>query len=163
MGENLGQLIWPLLGLMAICLGVALMGLGLIARQIRRLNVPEDADFFTTMRYVPLLLVLLLDLLDFSLDIFSAPISWIVLSKMGLPNLRNKAVVEALIPATNIIPTFTIGWVMARILNLGEQPDSYGYQEPQRRRVVERRDPRDAPRYRPEPQRRRRTIDMDEP
>jgi hypothetical protein len=39
---------------------------------------------------------------------------------MGLPNLRNKATVEALIPFTNVIPTFTVSWFAARLLNLGD-------------------------------------------
>ncbi|HRH41624.1 MAG TPA: hypothetical protein PKY82_08275, partial [Pyrinomonadaceae bacterium] len=54
-------------------------------------------------------------------DIFSAPIMWMVLDRMGLPNLRNKATIEALIPITNVIPTFTVSWFAARLLNLGGQ------------------------------------------
>jgi len=81
------------------------------------------------MRYVPLGLVVLLDLLDFGLDIFSAPIMWIALDRMGLPNLRNKATIEALIPATNIVPTFTLCWFAARLLNLGMQPWPYAHDE----------------------------------
>jgi hypothetical protein len=72
------------------------------------------------MRYVPLVLVILLDLLDFGLDIFSAPVSWLILDRMGLPNLRNKATIEALIPITGAIPTFTISWFAVRLLNLGD-------------------------------------------
>lgn len=155
--------IWQFLGwfaaIAAVCLVVALLGLALIARQIRQLRVPHDADFFTTMRHVPLALVILLDLLDFSLDIFSAPIIWLALDRMGLPNLRNKAVVEALVPFTNVIPTFTVGWVAARALNLGTPPDAYSPYRPDNERLV--RDGRDATRYTPAARSRRRTIDMD--
>lgn len=155
--------LWQFLGwfaaIAAVCLVVALLGLALIARQIRRLRVPRDADFFTTMRHVPLTLVVLLDLLDFSLDIFSAPLMWVALDRLGLPNLRNKAVVEALIPFTNVIPTFTLGWVAARALNLGTPPGAYNPYRPDYERL--RGDGDDATRYPPEARERRRTIDMD--
>jgi hypothetical protein len=105
---------------MGVALLIALVGLALIARQIRSLRVPPDAGFFATMRYVPITLVVLLDLLDFALDIFAAPISWIILDRLGLRSLRNKAVIEALIPFTQPIPTFTISWIAARALNLGD-------------------------------------------
>lgn len=38
---------------------------------------------------------------------------------MGLPNLRNKAAIEALIPFSSPIPTFTLSWIAARMFNLG--------------------------------------------
>ena len=50
---------------------------------------------------------------------------WIALDRMGLYNLRNKATIEALIPVTNVIPTFTACWFAARLLNLGMQPWPY--------------------------------------
>ena len=159
MPEGWGQFLTVLLSLMAICLVVSLVGLFAIMRRIRQLDVPRDADFFTTMRHVPFILVLLLDLLDFGLDVFSAPISWIILDRMGLPNLRNKAALEAIIPVTNAIPTFTLAWVAARMLNLGELPDPYRYE---RRAISQRHDSRDAQRYPREAQRQRRTIDMDD-
>jgi len=110
-----------ILGLaMVTCLVISLAGLFLMVKRIRELRVPPDADFFTTMRHIPLILTILLDLLDFGLDIFSAPIVWIVLDRMGLPNLRNKAVIEALIPFTSPIPLFTLSWIAARLLNLGD-------------------------------------------
>ena len=121
MDESLWNVLSTLLLVMGVAVVVALVGLMLLVRSIRRLRVPRDAGFFTTMRYVPLPLVILLDLLDFGLDIFSAPIMWVVLDRMGLPNLRNKATIEALIPLTNVIPTFTVSWFAARLLNLGDE------------------------------------------
>ncbi|NTW97609.1 MAG: hypothetical protein HGB28_03570, partial [Oscillochloris sp.] len=62
--------------------------------------------------------------------------SWIILDRMGLRGLRNKAVIEALIPLTQPIPTFTLGWVAARLLRLGdvdEQAISYN-DDPSRHR-----------------------------
>src|SRR6185295_6974340 len=98
------------------------------------------ADFFTTMRYVPLGLVVLLDLLDFGLDLFSAPFIWIALDRMGLPNLRNKATIGALIPITNVVPTFTLCWFAARLLDLGEPPWPLTYDQRERPyRQVEQR------------------------
>ena len=114
------DLVTTLLIVVLIAVAVAVVGLLLIARSIRRLRIPHEADFFTTMRLVPLPLVILLDLLDLGLDIFAAPIAWILLDRMGLPNLRNKAAVEALIPFSGPIPTFTLAWIAARVLNLGE-------------------------------------------
>jgi hypothetical protein len=122
MWETLQGFVQILLIAMATALIIASVGLALIAQNIRNLRVPRNADFFTTLRYVPLILVLLLDLLDFGLDLLAAPISWLVLDRMGLYGLRNKAAIEALIPFTQPIPTFTIGWIMARALNLGSAP-----------------------------------------
>jgi hypothetical protein len=120
MGDSFNNLLLVLLALMGASVLVALIGMLLLARRIRRLGIPRDADNFTTMRYVPITLVVLLDLLDFGLDVFSAPISWILLDRMGLPNLRNKAAIEALIPFTQPIPTFTLSWLAARFLGLGD-------------------------------------------
>ncbi|MFL5806318.1 MAG: hypothetical protein ACJ8CR_31885 [Roseiflexaceae bacterium] len=120
MNGTLGNLLVIVLALMGASVIVAIIGLLALAHSIRRLHIPREADFFTTMRHVPLALAVLLDLLDFGLDIFSAPIIWIALDRMGLPNLRNKATIEALIPLTNVIPTFTVSWFAARLLNLGE-------------------------------------------
>jgi hypothetical protein len=120
MTDALGDVVFWLLAAMAVALAVAAVGLALIWRRVRDLNVPPGAGFFATMHYVPLALVVLLDLLDFGLDIFAAPVSWLVLDRLGLTGLRNKAAIEALIPFTQPIPTFTLGWVAARTLNLGE-------------------------------------------
>ncbi|NTW01531.1 MAG: hypothetical protein HGA19_09500 [Oscillochloris sp.] len=121
--SGIGQVLFWLLMAMGTALLIALVGLALIAKQIRNLRVPLDAGFFTTMRYVPLTLVVLLDLLDFGLDILAAPFSWIILDRLGLRGLRNKAAIEALIPFTQPIPTFTLSWVATRLLNLGDQEE----------------------------------------
>jgi len=120
MNDSLNNLLVIVLALLGVSIVVGVLGLLALTRRIRRLRIPPDADFFSTLRAVPLSLVVLLDLLDFGLDIFSAPIIWVVLSRMGLPNLRNKATIEALIPITNVLPTFTLCWIAARLLNLGE-------------------------------------------
>lgn len=117
--RELGQVLLSLL-IIAVALGALL--LALIYRRLRRINVPPDADFFTTIRAVPLSLVVALDLLDFGLDFLSTPIDWLILSRFNLRALRNVAVVEALIPFTQPIPTLTLAWFAARALNLGAAP-----------------------------------------
>ena len=119
MNEFVTQFITVFGVIAAVFVTIAVIGLTLLIRSMRRLQVPHDADFFTTMRLVPLPLVVLLDMLDFGMDIFAAPLVWLFLDRMGLRSLRNKAVVEALIPFSGPIPTFTIAWVAARTLHLG--------------------------------------------
>ncbi|HEU5101361.1 MAG TPA: hypothetical protein VFU22_20200 [Roseiflexaceae bacterium] len=150
--ESLRGVLTLLLVVMAVSVVLGGIGLFALARSIRRLRIPPDADFFTTMRYIPLPLAIVLDLLDFGLDIFSAPIMWIALDRMGLYNLRNKATIEALIPFTNILPTFTVSWFVARLFNLGAQPWPYQSDDwVDRRRALPRRESRvidmDDPRY----------------
>lgn len=110
-----------LLMLTALILGVAVLAVAV--RKLRRIRLPADADFFTAVRAVPLSLVVGLDLLDFALDVFSAPIMWVLLNRTGLQALRNTAAFEALIPVTGPIPTMTIAWLAARLLNLGRTYD----------------------------------------
>jgi hypothetical protein len=88
-------------------------------RRLKRIHIPPGADFFTTLRHVPLSLVLFLDLLDFGLDFFSVPIAWVILGKLGLQSLRGVTVVEEAIPGTQFLPTMTATWIAARLLSRG--------------------------------------------
>jgi hypothetical protein len=85
-----------------------------------RLSLAPHSDFFTTVRAVPLSLVVGLDLLDLALDVFSAPIIWFILNRYNLQALRNVATIEALIPISGPIPTLTIAWIAARVFKLGQ-------------------------------------------
>lgn len=107
----------------AIALVLAAVALAYAVRKLRRIRLPADADFFTAVRAVPLSLMIGLDLLDLALDVFSAPIMWVLLNRTGLQALRNTAAVEALIPVTGPIPTLTIAWFAARLFNLGRVYD----------------------------------------
>lgn len=93
---------------------LSLLGLALLRHRLRRLRLPPNAGFFDTLRAVPFGLVVVLDLLDLSLDIFSAPISWAILSRLGLQGLRQVTLIESLIPGTQLIPTMTLAWLLAR-------------------------------------------------
>jgi hypothetical protein len=106
----------------AAVLGLA--GLLLLHRRLRRLNLPSDASLATTLRAVPLSLVVALDLLDLGLDVFATPIVWLVLSRYRLQALRNVAALEAIIPLTQVVPTLTVAWLAVRIFRLGDSPDS---------------------------------------
>lgn len=118
-----GSLLKVLLVIAVVALVLAGLVLTLAVRSLRRIRVPADADFFTTVRAVPLSLMVGLDLLDLALDTFSAPIIWLILNRYGLKALRNVGAVEALIPITGPIPTLTIAWFAARIFKLGQPYD----------------------------------------
>lgn len=94
---------------------LAMLLMAWILYKIRKINLPAGADFFDALRATPLAVVVLLDLLDLSLDFFSAPISWVILGRLGLQPLRTVTVVESIIPGTSLLPLMTIAWVVARV------------------------------------------------
>lgn len=108
-----------MLGAMLLSLVLAGVLIALTWRRLKHIRIPPDADFFTTLRHVPLTLVLFLDLLDFGLDFFSVPIAWVVLNKLGLQPLRGVTVVEEIIPGTQFLPTMTAAWFAVRLLSKG--------------------------------------------
>ena len=109
------KLLYGLLAVFGIALLLAMLLLFLVIRQVQRINLPPDADFLTVLRATPFVVVVLLDLLDLSLDFLSAPIAWVVLSKLGLQQLRGVTVIESLIPGTQLLPTMTAAWIFARL------------------------------------------------
>lgn len=110
---------WIAAGALVLALGFLIAAL----RSLRKIRLPPDADFFTTVRAVPLALVIGLDLLDLGMDFFSAPLIWFLLNRYHLQRLRDIATFEAVLPFTGPIPTLTIAWFAARWLNLGRAPD----------------------------------------
>jgi len=104
-----------LLTLMGVALVLALLLLFLVWRQVKRLHIPPDATFGETLQLTPFLVVLIIDLLDFALDFLAAPISWIILDRLGLKALRGVTMVEAIIPFTQAIPTMTLVWIWVRL------------------------------------------------
>jgi hypothetical protein len=109
------QVLTVLAILAGIALVLALLLLVWVIRSVRRINLPQDADMMTTLRLTPLSVVILLDLLDFSLDFLSAPISWTILGYLGLKPLRTVTMVESIIPGTQFLPTMTTAWIIARL------------------------------------------------
>lgn len=100
---------------LAAALLIALLLAAWVFATIRRVNLPADADLFTALRLTPFPVVLLIDLLDLSLDFLSAPFAWVILDRLGLKPLRAISVVESLIPGTQILPTMTLLWFVARV------------------------------------------------
>jgi hypothetical protein len=112
---DLGKLLTYFGITIGIALVLAMILVAYVIWRVRRINLPPDADFFTALRHTPLVVVIMLDLLDLSLDFFSAPFSWIILGKLGLEPLRAVSVVESLLPFTQALPTMTISWIVARL------------------------------------------------
>ena len=96
-------------------LALSLLLFGWIEWRVRRIQIPPGADALTTLRITPLIVVVLLDLLDFSLDFLAAPFAWVILNYLGLKSLRGLTVVESLIPATQFLPTMMVAWIVARL------------------------------------------------
>lgn len=110
------EYIYILLAVMGVSLVLALLLLLYVVRSIRKIRIPEGADTLTALRATPFAVVLLLDLLDLSLDFLSAPIAWTILNYLGLKQLRGVTIAESLIPGTQFIPTMTLAWIFARLV-----------------------------------------------
>ncbi|MCI0579515.1 MAG: hypothetical protein L0331_25375, partial [Chloroflexi bacterium] len=85
---------------------------------VRQIDIPPDAGLADTLHLTPLLVVLAIDLLDLGLDVLAAPVSWVILDRLGLKALRGISVVEALIPVTQFIPTLTLAWLAVRLFGI---------------------------------------------
>jgi hypothetical protein len=113
---NWRALLLVFIAVSAVGLTLSLAVLGWVLWRVRKIQLPVGADALTALRMTPLAVVILLDLLDLSLDIFSAPVSWTILGYLGLSPLRGVTVVESLIPGTQLVPTMTLAWLAARWL-----------------------------------------------
>jgi len=98
--------------IMLIGLILAMILMAWVFAKVRNINLPAGADFFDALRATPFAVVVLLDLLDLSLDFFSAPFSWVILGRLGLQPLRTVTVIESIIPGTSLLPTMTIAWLI---------------------------------------------------
>ena len=115
--DTLAALFRSLLIFFAIAAALGIIGMLLLDRRLRQLNIPEGSSFRETLQRVPFSLVLVLDLLDFGLDIFAAPILWLWLGRYNLRSLRQVSLVEAVIPGTQIIPMLTASWLAIRLFD----------------------------------------------
>ena len=116
MSEELKLVINIAFAVMGCSLVFAVGFLLLAVRQVKKVRVPPNAGFVATLQGTPLVLVLGLDLLDLALDFFAAPIAWVILDYLGLKGLRGMTVVESLLPGTQLIPTLTLSWIVARLM-----------------------------------------------
>lgn len=114
-GDNGIDLVYIVLISFGVTLAASIVMLVWVIYQVERIDLPPDAGFLTTLRATPLSVVILLDLLDFSLDFLSAPAAWILLSWLGLKPLRWVAVIEGILPFTHLLPTMTLAWIVARL------------------------------------------------
>lgn len=103
------------IGLTMLIAGLVLLWLAV--RKLRALDLRPDTPLGESLQRVPFVLVLALDLLDMSLNFFSAPLVWVVLDRFGAKPLRNLATAVAAIPGTQFIPTLTLGWLIVRTLH----------------------------------------------
>ena len=113
--SDLNTIFWIVVAVIAIAMLITLILLVWIILRIRRIDLPPNADFLAALRATPLIIVIVLDLLDFSLDVFSAPVTWVLLSYLKLAPLRTVAVIKDIIPVTNFIPLMTLSWLYARL------------------------------------------------
>jgi NhaP-type Na+/H+ and K+/H+ antiporter len=118
---DFNQLIPYILVLLGGGLVIGLILFILLLANIRRINLPPDADILTALRLTPLLVVITLDLLDFSLDFLSAPFAWVLLGRLGLSPLRTVTVLESLIPGTQFLPTMTLAWILTRLITRNQR------------------------------------------
>ena len=109
------DILYILLALVGVGILLSALLLGWVIWRVKRIDLPPDADFLTTLRLTPLSVVILLDLLDLSLDFLAAPFAWTILSYLGLKGLRTVTVIEAMIPGTQFLPTMTLAWLLARL------------------------------------------------
>jgi hypothetical protein len=122
---DLRQVITGFLVVAGAGLMLALVLLAYVVWRVKRIRLPVDADLLTTLRATPLVVVVLLDLLDFSLDFLSAPFAWVLLGYLGLQKLRGVTVIESLIPGTQVLPTMTLAWIAARLIRTERLPDFF--------------------------------------
>jgi hypothetical protein len=116
MSEELKLVINIAAVIMVLSLAAAMLLLVIAVRQVKKIRVPPNAGFVATLQGTPLVVVLGLDLLDLALDVFAAPLAWIILEYLGLKGLQTVTVIESLFPGTQLIPTLTLCWVTARLM-----------------------------------------------
>ncbi len=125
MGHTLFSLFEVLAIFFSVGIILSMLLIAWVFWKVRKINLPAGTEFFDALRATPVSVVILLDLLDLSLDIFSAPVAWIVLSKLGLEPLRTVTVIKDLIPIPGLeaLPTMTIAWGIARVWKNARFPD----------------------------------------
>jgi hypothetical protein len=109
--------LFTFLGLMIAGLALSTILVIWLIWRVRRIDLPAGANALTALQRTPFIVVLTLDLLDLGLDLFSVPITWPLLGRLGLAPLRGVTILEGIIPGTQLIPTMTLAWLFARWLD----------------------------------------------
>ena len=109
------NILYIFLAVVAVGLALSLILLVWVVKRVKRIQLPANADAMTALRATPFSIILLLDVLDLTLDFLSAPFSWVLLGYLGLQPLRAVTTVEAFIPGTQFLPTMTAAWIIARL------------------------------------------------
>ncbi len=132
---DIGPLVAIILAVMAAALVLSIVLIAWLLWRIKRINLPPGADVLDALRAAPLSVVIVLDLLDLALDIFSAPLTWALLTRLGLAPLRWVAVIKDLIPFSAWLPLMSLAWLGVRVLDRTRfAPSRTGY-------YIERRGP----------------------
>jgi hypothetical protein len=116
------QLLYIFLLLAGIGLALSLALSIWVIWKVKRINLPADAGPVVALRATPFGVVVLLDLLDFTLDFLAAPLAWTLLSYLGLLPLRGVTVLWALIPGTQALPIMTLAWLVVRLSRARPDP-----------------------------------------
>jgi len=101
---------------MAVSVVLAALLLYIAIRQVKKIKVPPNTGFVATLQGTPFIVALGLDLLDLALDVLAAPVAWVILEYLGLKGLQAVSVIEGLFPGTQLIPTLTLSWIVARLM-----------------------------------------------
>ncbi|MBI3969381.1 MAG: hypothetical protein HY329_27370 [Chloroflexi bacterium] len=115
LGDFLQTLALIVLAVWVVAIVAILALFGPAVWALRRRHVPEDASFFELLHLVPLRVLILLDLLDL-FGPLGAPVSWFLVTKLRLWNLRTPAAIYTLIPGTEAIPVLTLAGLAVRWL-----------------------------------------------
>lgn len=134
------------LTIFGICAGASIIGaialLATSAKQIKNLDIPENADFFTTLQSIPITIPIALDLLDFAFDFFAAPIAWVLLELLGLQALQMITIFEGILPGTQLLPTMTGAWIIARVVGNKRSPSRDAIEDYNLHQIEEKRQKR---------------------
>jgi hypothetical protein len=114
--SELRDLLYIFLVVISLGLVFSLILLVWVIWRVKRINLPADASPVTALLATPLGVVILLDLLDLTLDFLAAPLAWTLLSYLGLRPLRGVTLLWVLIPGTQVLPIMSMSWVFVRLL-----------------------------------------------
>jgi hypothetical protein len=114
--SELRDLLYIFLVVISLGLVFSLILLVWVIWRVKRINLPADASPVTALLATPLGVVILLDLLDLTLDFLAAPLAWTLLSYLGLRPLRGVTLLWVLIPGTQVLPIMSMSWIFVRLL-----------------------------------------------